>query len=261
MTDLSALQMVKVEIADHIATVTMNNPPVNAQNQQFHEDMMLAFDAISDLPDVRVVVLTGEGKCFSAGADIRGRAGKERGPGEQWQHSRRARECFHAIVECKKPVIAAINGPALGAGLAIAASCDILLAAEEARLGLPEINVGLLGGGRHTMRLFGHSKTRMMMFTGQRLTGRELEALNVVEKCVPLAELMPEAMALATDIASKSPIAMTLAKHALNTIEDMSLRDGYRFEQNMTAELGKYEDSKEAMLAFAEKRQPVFKGR
>lgn len=261
MTDLSALQMVKVEIADHIATVTMNNPPVNAQNQQFHDDMMLAFDTISDLPDVRVVVLTGEGKCFSAGADIRGRAGKERGPGEQWQHSRRARECFHAIVECKKPVIAAINGPALGAGLAVAASCDILLAAEEARLGLPEINVGLLGGGRHTMRLFGHSKTRMMMFTGQRLTGRELEALNVVEKCVPLAELMPEAMALAADIASKSPIAMTLAKHALNTIEDMSLRDGYRFEQNMTAELGKYEDSKEAMLAFAEKRQPVFKGR
>lgn len=261
MTDLSALQMVKVEIADHVAIVTMNNPPVNAQNQQFHDDMMLAFDTISDLPDVRVVVLTGEGKCFSAGADIRGRAGKEREAGEQWQHSRRARECFHAIVECKKPVIAAINGPALGAGLAVAASCDILLAAEEARLGLPEINVGLLGGGRHTMRLFGHSKTRMMMFTGQRLTGRELEALNVVEKCVPLAELMPEAMALAADIATKSPIAMTLAKHALNTIEDMSLRDGYRFEQNMTAELGKYEDSKEAMLAFAEKRQPVFKGR
>jgi enoyl-CoA hydratase len=85
--------------------------------------------------------------------------------------------------------------------------------------------------------------------------------LNVVEKCVPLADLMPTAMELATDIASKSPIAMVLAKHALNTIEDMSLRDGYRFEQNMTAELGKYEDSKEAMLAFAEKRKPVFKGR
>jgi enoyl-CoA hydratase/carnithine racemase len=260
MTDFSTLQMVKVEIADHIATVTMNNPPVNAQNQQFHDEMMLVFDTLSDLPEVRVAVLTGEGKCFSAGADIRARAGKEREPGEQWQHSRRARECFHSILECKKPVIAAINGAALGAGLGVAASCDILLAAEEATLGLPEINVGLLGGGRHTMRLFGHSKTRMMMFTGQRLSGRELEALNVIEKCVPLAELMPTAMALAADIASKSPIAMVLAKHALNTIEDMSLRDGYRFEQNMTAELGKYEDSKEAMRAFAEKRQPVFKG-
>ena len=261
MSELSGLEMVQVEIADHIAVVTMNNPPVNAQNQRFHEDMMLAFDTLSDLADVRVAVLTGAGKCFSAGADIRGRAGKERGPAEQWQHSRRARECFHAIVECKKPVIGAINGPALGAGLAVAASCDILLAAEEGNLGLPEINVGLLGGGRHTMRLFGHSKTRMMMFTGQRLFGPELARLGVVEKCVPLAQLMPEAMTLAADIAAKSPIAMTLAKHALNTIEDMSLRDGYRFEQNMTAELGKYEDSKEAMLAFAEKRKPVFKGR
>lgn len=261
MTDLSALYLIKVEIADHIALVTMNNPPVNAQNQQFHDEMMLAFDTISDLDNVRVAVLTGEGKCFSAGADIRARAGKEREAGDQWQHSRRARECFHSIAECKKPVIAAINGPALGAGLGVAASCDILLAAEEARLGLPEINVGLLGGGRHTMRLFGHSKTRMMMFTGQRLTGRELEALNIVEKCVPLGDLMSTAMELAADIASKSPIAMVLAKHALNTIEHMSLRDGYRFEQNMTAELGKYEDSKEAMLAFAEKRAPVFKGR
>ncbi len=261
MNELDNLQMLKVAIADHIAVVTMNNPPVNAQNQQFHDEMTLVFDTLSDLPDVRVAVLTGEGKCFSAGADIRSRAGKERGPGEQWQHSRRARECFHSIAECKKPVIAAINGPALGAGLGVAASCDILLAAEEGNLGLPEINVGLLGGGRHTMRLFGHSKTRMMMFTGQRLSGRQLERLGVVEKCVPLAELMPEAMKLAGEIASKSPIAMVLAKHALNTIEDMSLRDGYRFEQNMTAELGKYEDSKEAMRAFAEKREPVFKGR
>ena len=261
MTDFSTLGMIKVAIADHIAVVTINNPPVNAQNQQFHDEMTLVFDTISDLPEVRVAVLTGEGKCFSAGADIRSRAGKERAAGDQWQHSRRARECFLSILECKKPVIGAINGPALGAGLAVAACCDILLAAEEARLGLPEINVGLLGGGRHTMRLFGHSKTRMMMFTGQRLTGRELEAQNVVEKCVPLADLMPTAMELATDIASKSPIAMVLAKHTLNTIEDMSLRDGYRFEQNMTAELGKYEDSKEAMLAFAEKRKPVFKGR
>ena len=110
MTDFSALQMVKVVIADHIAVVTMNNPPVNAQNQTFHDEMMLVFDTISDMPDVRCAVLTGEGKCFSAGADIRSRAGKERGPGDQWQHSRRARECFLSILECKKPVIGAING-------------------------------------------------------------------------------------------------------------------------------------------------------
>ena len=94
MTNFSNLQMVKVEIADFIATVTINNPPVNAQNQTFHDEMTLIFDTISDMPEVRVAVLTGKGKCFSAGADIRSRAGKERGPGEQWQHSRRRGNAF-----------------------------------------------------------------------------------------------------------------------------------------------------------------------
>lgn len=255
------LETVTCEVTEHIALVTMNNPPVNAQNQQFHEDMMQVFDTLSDREDVRVAVLTGAGKVFSAGADIKGRAGKERGAGEAWQHNRRARECFHSIVECRKPVIAAINGAALGAGLAVAASCDILLASETAVLGLPEIDVGLLGGGRHSMRLFGHSRTRRMMFTGYRVPAEELYRLGIVEACLPGEKLMPAAMELAKEIAGKSPIAMGLAKHAINTIESMSLRDGYRFEQDMTTELSKYEDSKEAMLAFVEKRAPVFKGK
>jgi enoyl-CoA hydratase/carnithine racemase len=261
MSDISTLETVRVTVADFIAVVTMDNPPVNAQNRQFHKDMTLAFDVLSDRDDVRVVVLTGAGKCFSAGAGIKGRAGREPELGDHWQHSRRVRECFHSIMECRKPVIAAINGPALGAGLAVAASADILLAAEEARLGLPEINVGLLGGGRHAMRLFGHSKTRRLMLTGQRLSGADLYRLGVVEECVPGDKLMQTAMALAAELAAKSPIAMTLAKGTLNTIEEMTLRDGYRYEQNKTGELAKYEDSKEAMAAFAEKRAPVFKGR
>ncbi len=254
-------EVIRCEVSDYIAQVTMDRPPVNALSQEFQEEMMLVFDTISDREDVRVAVLTGAGKHFCAGADIKSRAGSERQPGDGWQHSRRARECFHAIVECKVPVIGAINGSALGAGLAIAASCDILIAAENCALGLPEINVGLLGGGRHAMRLFGHSKARRMMFTGQRLNGHDLYRLGVVEECVPADQLMDTAMALAKDIASKSPIAMQLAKHAMNAIEFMSLRDGYRFEQSMTAELSKYEDSKEAMRAFVEKRDPVFKGR
>lgn len=254
-------EVVKCEVADHVAVVTMDKPPVNAQDQQFHEEMMSVFDELSDRDDVRVAVLTGAGKVFSAGADIKARSGGERGPGEGWQHSRRARECFHSIMECRKPVIGAINGPALGAGLAVAAACDILVASESAALGLPEIDVGLLGGGRHTMRLFGHSLTRRMMLTGYRVSGAELYRLGIVEACVAPDKLMEAAMALALEIASKSPVAITLAKHALNTIEEMSLRDGYRFEQNMTAELGRYEDSKEAMRAFVEKRPPVFEGR
>jgi enoyl-CoA hydratase/carnithine racemase len=135
------------------------------------------------------------------------------------------------------------------------------VAAEEASVGLPEINVGLMGGGRHAMRLFGHSRTRRMLFTGMRVDGKELYRLGVVEACVPAAGLMDCAMAIAREIASKSPVAMRLAKHSLNTIEAMSLRDGYRFEQNMTVELGKTEDSKEAMRAFVEKRPPQFKGK
>jgi enoyl-CoA hydratase/carnithine racemase len=208
-----------------------------------------------------VAILTGAGKVFCAGADIKARLGREPQPGDFWQHSRRAREVFHAIVECRVPVIAAINGPALGAGLAIVASCDLLIASENAMLGLTEINVGLLGGGRHAMRLFGHSKTRRLMFTGQRLSGAELYRLGVVEECVPADTLMDTAKTLAAEIAAKSPVAIRLAKHALNSIEEMSLRDGYRFEQNMTGELSGYEDSREAMRAFVEKRRPVFKGR
>ena len=254
-------ETVKCRIADHIAVVTMDRPPVNAQNAQMNTDMAQVFDTISDRDDVRVAILTGAGKCFSAGADIKDRAGKERAPGDAWQHNRRVREAFHAIVDCQKPVIGAINGPALGAGLAVAASCDILIAAEEAAIGLPEINVGLLGGGRHAMRLFGHSRTRRMLFTGLRVDGRELYRLGVAEACVPGAKLMDAAMDIAREIAARSPVAMRLAKHSLNTIEEMSLRDGYRFEQNMTVELGKTEDSKEAMRAFVEKRTPVFKGK
>lgn len=254
-------ETVKCEIADYVAVVTMDRPPVNAQDARFHNDMMRVFDALSDRDDVRVAVLTGAGKCFSAGADIKARASGAREPGDAWQHNRRARECFHSIMECRKPVIAAINGPALGAGLAVAASCDILIASESAVLGLPEITVGLLGGGRHAMRLFGHSRTRRMLLTGLRMDGAELYRLGVVEACVAPNKLMDEAMALARDIASRSPVAIELAKHSLNTIEEMSLRDGYRFEQNMTVELSRTEDSREAMRAFVEKREPVFKGR
>jgi enoyl-CoA hydratase len=158
-------------------------------------------------------------------------------------------------------VIAAVNGAALGAGMGLAVGADIILASENAVFGLPEIDVGLMGGGRHAMRLFGHSRARRMMLTGYRVPGPELYRLGVVEACVPDTDLMDTAMELARTIAAKSPIASVTAKHALNTIEEMTLRDGYRFEQNLTVNLQTTEDSKEAMRAFIEKRKPVFKGR
>jgi len=258
MNDLTQLE---VQIADFIATLTLNAPPVNALTRTLNDELTLALDRISEMDEVRVVVLTGAGKVFCAGADLKGRAENIKGPGDLPAHSRRTRECFHAIRECAKPVVVAINGAALGSGLAMVASSDILVASEKASLGMPEVDVGLLGGGRHAMRLFSHSRLRRMALTGMRVPGPELYRLGVVEACVAPEELMPTALEIARSIASKSPVATRMFKHTLNTIEDMSLRDGYRYEQDMTAQIGKTEDAKEAQRAFAEKRAPVFTGR
>ncbi|RJG02650.1 enoyl-CoA hydratase/isomerase family protein [Noviherbaspirillum sedimenti] len=250
----------KVDIEQFVATLTMDNPPVNALSRTLNDELTAALDEISERDDVRVVILTGAGKIFCAGADLKSRAENIKKAGDLPAHSRRTRECFHSIRECTKPVIAAINGPALGAGLAIAASSDILYASETACLGLPEINVGLMGGGRHAMRLFNHSRLRRMMLTGYRVPASELYRLGIVEECVAPDQLLPMVIELAREIASKSPIASSKAKHTLNTIEDMSLRDGYRYEQDMTAIISATEDSKEAQRAFIEKRPPVFIG-
>ena len=257
-------EMIKTEIKDYIATVTIDRPPVNAMNKQMFEEIQAAFDALNNREDVRAAVFTGAGKCFCAGADMKARSASLDGaqqaprPGAMWAHSRAARAAFHAILECSVPVIGAINGPALGGGPALVASCDILLASEHAVIGLPEIDVGLLGGGRHCQRLFGVYKARKMMYTGERIGAAELYRLGIVEKVVAPENLMAEARAVAENVAEKSPLAIRLAKHAMNTIEFMDLRDGYRFEQNMTHELTSSEDAKEAARAFVEKRKPVF---
>jgi len=258
MDDLTQL---KVSIAGYVATLIMDSPPVNALTRVLNDELTLALDRISEMDEVRVVVLTGAGKVFCAGADLKGRAENIKGPGDMMAHSRRTRECFHAIRECAKPVIAAINGAALGSGLAMVASSDIIVTSEKGSLGMPEVDVGLLGGCRHAMRLFSHSRVRRMALTGYRVPGPELLRLGIVEACTTPDELMSTALELATAIASKSPISTRMIKHTLNTIEDLSLRDGYRYEQDMTAQIGKTDDAKEAQLAFKEKRPAVFTGR
>lgn len=234
-----AASIITCDISANIAVVTMNNPPVNAQSPDFHLQMMLMFDRISDMPEIRAVILTGAGRVFSAGADLKARKGRANrdAPGEQWAHLRQGRETYHAVAECKKPVIAALNGPALGAGVAIVASCDILIAAETASLGLPEIDVGVIGGGRHAMRLFGHSLLRRMVLTGYRIPAAELYRLGVVEACVPPDALMATAICIAREIAERPTSTTIQARHTLNAVEGMSLRDGCRFEQSMAAEL------------------------
>ncbi len=258
MNDLTQLQY---QLENYVAILTLDAPPVNALTRTLNDELTAALDRISEMDEVRAVILTGAGKVFCAGADLKGRASVIKGPGDLPAHSRRTRECFHAIRECAKPVICAINGAALGSGLAIAASSDILVASEKASLGLPEVDVGLLGGCSHAMRLFSHSRLRRMALTGLRVNGAELYRLGVVEACVEHDQLMPTALEIARSIASKSPVSTRMGKHTLNVIENMSLRDGYRYEQDMTAQIGKTEDAKEAQKAFAEKRPPVFVGR
>src|SRR5215470_17821712 len=208
-------EIIKTDISDYIATVTIDRPPVNAMNRQMFDEIQAAFDALNNRSDVRVAVFTGAGKCFCAGADMKARSASLDGqqaprPGGMWAHSRAAREAFNAILECSVPVIGAINGPALGGGLALVASCDMLIASENAVIGLPEIDVGLLGGGRHCQRLFGVYKARKMMYTGERMGAAELYRLGVVEKVVTPDKLMNEAAALARNIAEKSPLAIRL---------------------------------------------------
>ncbi|MBL4720572.1 MAG: enoyl-CoA hydratase/isomerase family protein [Alphaproteobacteria bacterium] len=250
-----------VEIANYVALVTMNRPPVNAQNRAFRDEIIEIFDILSDSDDVRAVILTGGGKVFSAGADLKERRGIEAAAGYYRHHNRVTRESFYAILECEKPVIGAINGAALGAGLALAACCDILVASENAVLGMPEIDVGLMGGAKYINMLFPRSKARRMLLTGLRVNGAEMYRMGVVECCVAPDELINAAREIADEIATKSPLAVKVTKQALNTTDNLGLRDGYRYEQDLTVAMSNTEDAREAQAAFVEKRKPNFTGR
>lgn len=261
MSSFEPLQCFGVEIADDVATVTMRRPPVNAQNRRFREETMTIFDTLSDRNDVRAVILTGDGKTFSAGADLKERPSLAGEPGAFPRHNRIVREAFNSVMECEKPVIAAINGAAIGAGCVLALCCDILLVAEDGYLSMTEVNVGLAGGVRHVRRFFGESDARLMIYTARRIMGPELLRMGVVSACVPKDELMSTAMGVAREIAEKAPLAIRTAKRSFNVTEDMPLHGGYRFEQSQTVALASTEDTQEAQRAFAEKRNPVFHGR
>jgi enoyl-CoA hydratase len=261
-TYIMKLETIDISIEAGVAVVVLNRPPVNAVNAQLRDDITQAFDFLNDSKDVRVVVLTGQGNVFCAGADL-----KERppvGPGTEgayWKHNRSVREFLNAIRECSKPVIAAINGPAIGAGFGLVSACDIWVASNTSYVAMTEINVGLAGGTAMLQEIFGKSRARRMFFTGFKVSADELYRLGLIEASLPPDELMPFVLDLARDIASKAPLAMAYAKQAAQVTAVMPTRDGYRFEQNITTALASTEDSVEARLAFAEKRAPKFKGR
>ncbi len=251
---------IHLEVSDYIAVVRLDKPPVNALDRASRRELIAAFDAISERSDVRVAILTGTGKAFCAGADLKDRPDADKA-GDFLDHNRWTRETGNAIRECAKPVIAAVNGPALGAGFGLMAACDIYLASEDATFAMPEINVGLAGGVSMLRTLVGRSFTRRMFFSGMKVSAAELYRRGVLDEVVPADELMPLAMAVARDLAAKAPLALVSAKQAANMMDLMPQRDGYRVEQNFTMALAKTEDAKEARQAFLEKRAPVYKGR
>ena len=255
------LENLTLDVKDHVATVTLARPPVNALGRALRGEIIQVFDAMNDRDDVRAVVLTARGKVFCAGADIKERTLMTGEPGEYGALNRLVREMFYSVMECNKPVIAAVNGTALGAGMALTLCCDILVASEDALFGMPEVDVGLAGGVKFLQRHLNPSKSRRMLLTGQRVPAAEFYRLGVLEECVPADALMPTAMALAVEIASKSPLAVRMLKESFNAVEGQTLRDGYRLEQNMTVALARSEDAREARQASVEKRKPVFKGR
>jgi len=247
----------KVSVAEHVATVMLARPPVNAQNRKFREEIIAIFDEINDRKDVRAVVLTGEGKTFSAGADLKDRQGLSEA-GAYPRHNRLVRASFDVVMECEKPVIAAINGAAIGAGCVLALCCDILVASENAFLSMTEVDVGLAGGVAHVRRFFSESDARLMIYTARRITGPELLRMRVVSACVPQEALLDTALGIAREIAVKSPLAVRTAKRSFNVTDTMPLREGYRYEQLQTVALASSDETKEAQRAFAEKREPVF---
>lgn len=251
----------KVDIQDHIATVVFDRPPVNAQNRRSRDELTHIFDSLSDNDAVRVIVLTGSGKTFSAGADVKERVGMAKEDGEYIRHNRVTREFFYAVEDCAKPVITAVNGPAIGAGFYLMMCGDIIVASDNTVVAMTEVDVGLSGGMKFLSEHFGRSYARYIYYTGRRIPASELYRLGVIQACVPRDKLMDAALDIAREIASKSPLAVQTAKRGFNTVAEMPSRDAYRYEQGLTVMLSKTEDTREAQAAFVEKRKANYKGR
>jgi enoyl-CoA hydratase len=233
-------------------------------------EMSQVFGNLSTSTEATVPVLTAESETiFCGGADIgeseRRYVRRELLPEESTldlaDPGLVVRDCFSAIRGCALPVIAAVNGAAVGAGAALVACCDLVVLAEEAWFSLPEIDVGVLGGARHVQRLLGAFKAREMAYTGRRVPAAELYRLGAATSIVPRDQLQATARALAAGIAVKSPLALRIAKEVMNRVEHLPLEEGYRLEQDYTARVSKLDDAREARDAYLQKRSPSWSWR
>jgi enoyl-CoA hydratase len=256
---VSNYELLKLDVHDYIATVTLDRPPVNALSMALYKEIRAVFDEISErADDVRVAVLTASGKYFCVGRDM-----KQADNDPQEVRNAAVRAAFTSLYHCAVPVIAAVNGAALGGGLTLVLDSDIIIASELATFGLPEINAGLCGGMALNRRGFNQYQGRKLYFTGDAISAAEMYRLTVVDQVTAPDELLPVAHQLAAKLAAKSPVALRAAKWSANEVEKiLDFEQAYRaVESRVTLGLAQTEDHKEAVRAFQEKRPPVFHGR
>jgi enoyl-CoA hydratase len=261
---MSEYQAITYSVAEHVATVTLNRPEVhNAMNEAMRRDLTRCFDGVATDDDVKVVVVTGAGeRAFSAGADIREFV--EPLVPVRFREQRRRLDFRQAMDRCAQPIIAAVNGFALGGGLELALACDIRIAALDATLGLTEINLAIIPGGGGTQRLprlVGRGKALEMILTGARIPADEALRIGLVERVVPTGEALKAATELARAIAAKAPVALRYAKEAVVKGLELPLADGLRLEGDLSTLLRTTEDRVEGAKAFLEKRAPRWIGR
>lgn len=243
----------------HVAHVVMDRAPVNALDQDMYRELEELFSRPGVLgADVRVIVMSGAGRHFCAGNDLQEFVDLDYD--NTPPITKLVRQSFFAISDCDLPVIAAVHGAALGSGLAIAASADIIVASDDARFGLPEVSVGVMGGARHLGRLVPEPLVRWMFLSGEPVSATELAKYGAILKLVARDDLVPTALAVAATIARHSPLALMYGKRTLNAIEHMDLKPGYEYEQSMTREMTRFDDAKEAVRAFLERRPPEYTG-
>ena len=246
---------IRTHVESGVAELVIENPPVNALDSTGWRALADAVAASGRRDDVQCLVIRAEGRGFQAGVDVKELAAQ---PERIVDVNRGCYDSFAAVYECPVPVIAAVHGYCLGGGIGIAGSSDLVLCAEDASFGLPEIDRGALGAATHAMRLFGMQAARRMLFTGEPIDAAEALRLGGVLEVVPRPELRDAALRLARRIAGKSPRALRLAKWSLNGIELLDVKESYRYEQGFTFELYTSRESQEARDAFVEKRGAKF---
>jgi enoyl-CoA hydratase len=247
---------------DGIATVTINHPPANTLTPQGLMELESTLDELAKNEHVKVIVITGTGRFFIAGADIRVLVDLDSSTGREMALT--GQRIFHTIETFPKPVIAAINGTCLGGGLELALCCHIRLAAEGFRLGLPEINLGIIPGFGGTQRLssiIGRSKATELILTGDSISAQEARSLGLVSQVFPPDDLMRHATGIARRIASKGQLAVRAALKALQQGLEPGFHEGLLLEATLFGALCESEDKQEGLAAFLEKRPPHFKNR